>query len=49
MVEKIMVCDDCGKMFRVEYDLTEDEELECPSCDSSNTNSVYRQENVKVR
>ncbi|MEE8167267.1 MAG: hypothetical protein V3T58_00140 [Candidatus Hydrothermarchaeales archaeon] len=49
MVEKVMVCEECGKMFRISYDLTEDKELKCPSCDSINTTSVYRQENKKIR
>ena len=45
MAEKVMLCEDCGKMFRVEYDLTKIDELICPSCDGINIVSIYKQQN----
>ncbi len=45
MAEKVMLCEDCGKMFRVEYDLTKIDELICPSCDGINIASIYKQQN----
>jgi|GEM_PF-1812129 DNA-directed RNA polymerase subunit RPC12/RpoP len=47
MAEKIMVCDDCGKMFRISYEAAEGEEIKCPSCDSSNIVSIYKKMNIK--
>lgn len=48
MAERLMVCEDCGKIFRVKYDSGKDS-VECPSCDSANVVGVYRQHNVKER
>lgn len=44
MAEKIMLCVDCGKLFRIKYLAAE--ELKCPSCGSSNVDSVYRHYNA---
>lgn len=44
-----MVCEDCGKVFRIKYDLTEQPEIKCPSCGSVHVQSIYRQENIRVR
>lgn len=44
MVEKIMLCVECGKLFRVKYVAAE--ELKCPSCGSSSVDSVYKHYNV---
>ncbi len=49
MADKIMVCEDCGKVFRVPYDLTTTPEIKCPSCGNAHVQSIYRQENVRVR
>lgn len=46
MVEKVMVCEDCGKMFRISYDLSEGKELKCPSCEGGNVTSVYKKINI---
>ncbi|MDI6654280.1 MAG: hypothetical protein ABH874_02300 [Methanobacteriota archaeon] len=47
MVEKIMVCEECGKMFRIKYDLLS--EAKCPSCDGNKIMSIYRQYNIRER
>ncbi len=44
MVEKIMLCVECGKLFRAKYKAQE--KLECPSCGSSGVDSVYRHYNA---
>lgn len=44
-----MVCEDCGRLFRVDYDVSEDKELACPSCDSSNIVGIYKQRNIEER
>lgn len=49
MAEKVMVCDDCGKMFRISYDLSEGRELTCPSCEGSNVISIYKKMNIRER
>jgi len=49
MADKIMVCEECDKVFKIRYDLTEEDEIRCPSCDSIHVQSIYRQENVKTR
>lgn len=48
MTDKIMVCEECGKLFRTHYDLTVETRIKCPSCDSKRVQSIYRQENIKV-
>ncbi len=48
MAEKIVVCDECGKLFRVNYDALGDKELKCPSCNSSNVMSIYRHETLRA-
>jgi DNA-directed RNA polymerase subunit RPC12/RpoP len=47
MAEKVMVCDECGKMFRISYDI--EEELRCPSCDGKNIISIYKKMNIMER
>lgn len=47
MVEKIMVCEECSKMFRIKYDPSL--EVKCPSCDSNKIVSIYKQYNIRER
>jgi len=49
MAEKVMVCDDCGKMFKVEYDTSEGKEITCPGCEGTNVLSIYKKTNLEVR
>ncbi|MFQ6105523.1 MAG: hypothetical protein ACE5NL_00425 [Candidatus Hydrothermarchaeaceae archaeon] len=47
MAEKIMVCGDCGKIFRVKFLSTE--KIICPSCDSPSVDGIYSQYNLEER
>lgn len=49
MTDKIMVCEECSKVFRTRYDLTEESDIKCPSCDSIHVQGIYRQENTRIR
>jgi DNA-directed RNA polymerase subunit RPC12/RpoP len=49
MAEKLMVCDDCGKMFKTEYDTTEGKEIKCPACEGTNVLSIYKRYNLEER
>lgn len=42
MVEKIMLCEECGKLFRAKCTA----ELKCPGCNSSRVDSVYKHYNL---
>jgi predicted RNA-binding Zn-ribbon protein involved in translation (DUF1610 family) len=43
MGEKIMLCIECGKLFRVNFAA---EELKCPGCGSDSVDSIYRHYNL---
>lgn len=47
MAEKLMVCDDCDKLFKTEYDTTEGKEITCPSCEGTNVLSIYKKSNLE--
>jgi DNA-directed RNA polymerase subunit RPC12/RpoP len=49
MAEKLLVCDDCGKLFKIEYDVTEGKEIKCPSCEGTNVLSIYKKINLEER
>lgn len=40
MAEKIMICNKCGKLFRVK--ISEESEITCPACNSNDVSSIYR-------
>ncbi len=49
MAEKLMVCDDCSKLFKTEYDMTEGKEITCPACEGTNVLSIYKKHNLEER
>ena len=49
MAEKLMVCDDCGKLFKIDYDTTEGKEIKCISCEGTNVLSIYKKKNLEER
>lgn len=44
MIEKILLCVDCGKLFRAKY--LPGEGTKCPGCGSGRVDSVYRHYNL---
>lgn len=46
MVEKVMVCNDCDKMFKVECYTSEGKEITCPGCEGTNVISIYKKMNL---
>ena len=42
MAKKIMVCDECKKMFRVDYD--QEKGIKCPACEGEKISSLYGRE-----
>lgn len=49
MAEKLMVCGDCNKMFKIEYDVTEGKEIMCPGCGGADVLSIYKKINLEER
>lgn len=49
MVDKLMVCDDCEKMFKLKYDTTEGKEITCASCGGTNVISIYKKMNLEQK
>lgn len=46
MAEKIMLCSECGRVFRT---VQEEGKQHCPYCKSASVESVYRAYNLKER
>ncbi len=49
MAEKVMICDDCGKVFKIEYDTSEGKDITCVSCEGTNVVSIYKKMNLEER
>ncbi len=49
MTDRLMVCDECGKIFRVDYAEVGEKEIKCPACEGTNVDSIYKKTNRSER
>lgn len=46
MPEKIMLCNECGRVFRA---VRREGEVSCPNCKSASVESIYKVYNLRER